>query len=72
MFWQVFFHPESLEKGWASTVTAMVFLGGAQLVCIGVLGQYVSRIYEEGKGRPLYLVAEDTAEKDGGGNAGTP
>lgn len=72
VFWQVFFHPESLEKGWASTVTAMVFLGGAQLVCIGVLGQYVSRIYEEGKGRPLYLVAEDTAEKDVGGNAGTP
>jgi dolichol-phosphate mannosyltransferase len=72
VFWQAFFRPEMLEKGWASIVSAMVFLGGAQLVCIGVLGQYVSRIYEEGKGRPLYLVAEDTAEKDGGGAAGTP
>lgn len=72
VFWMAFFRPERLERGWASIVAAMVFLSGAQLVSIGLLGQYVSRIYEEGKGRPLYLVAEDTAEEDGGGNAGTP
>ena len=66
VFWQAFFRPEQLVKGWASIVSAMVFLGGAQLVSIGLLGQYVSRIYEEGKGRPLYLVAEDTAENSKG------
>jgi dolichol-phosphate mannosyltransferase len=66
VFWQAFFRPEQLVKGWASIVSAMVFLGGAQLVSIGLLGQYVSRIYEEGKGRPLYLVSEDTAEEKNG------
>ena len=35
-------------------------LGGVQLVSIGLLGQYVSRIFEEGKRRPLYLVRTDT------------
>jgi dolichol-phosphate mannosyltransferase len=49
-----------LEKGWASLIAVMVFLGGVQLVSIGMLGQYVSRIFEEGKHRPLYLVREDT------------
>ena len=41
-------------------IAVMVFLGGVQLVCIGMLGQYVSRIFEEGKRRPLYLVRTDT------------
>ena len=54
------FRPESLEKGWASLIAVMVFLGGVQLVSIGMLGQYVSRIFEEGKHRPLYLVRQDT------------
>lgn len=58
--------PESLEKGWASLIAVMVFLGGVQLLSIGMLGQYVSRIFEEGKKRPLYLVRLDTKA----GNAG--
>ncbi|MGD9781377.1 MAG: glycosyltransferase family 2 protein [Kiritimatiellia bacterium] len=56
-------HPEGVEKGWASTITVMVFLGGVQLVSIGMLGQYVSRIFEEGKRRPLYLVRVDTKDE---------
>ena len=60
------FHPESLEKGWASLIAVMVFLGGVQLVSIGMLGQYVSRIFEEGKRRPLYLVRVDTKAGAGG------
>ncbi len=53
-------NPGSMQKGWASTIAVMVFLGGVQLVSIGMLGQYVSRIFEEGKRRPLYLVRTDT------------
>ena len=57
---QALLNPGSMEKGWASIIAVMVFLGGVQLVGIGMLGQYVSRIFEEGKRRPLYLVRVDT------------
>lgn len=57
---QALLNPGSMEKGWASIIAVMVFLGGVQLVGIGMLGQYVSRIFEEGKRRPLYLVRLDT------------
>lgn len=42
--------------GWASVVLAVVFLGGVQLVVMGVMGEYLARIYEEVKRRPLYVV----------------
>ena len=44
--------------GWAALFIAVLFLGGAQLVLIGVLGEYVGRIYGEAKRRPLYVVKE--------------
>ncbi len=44
--------------GWAATFLAVLFLGGAQLVLIGVLGEYLGRVYGEVKRRPLYLVRE--------------
>lgn len=44
--------------GWTSIMAFMLFLGGIQLVSLGLLGQYVSRIYEESKKRPLYVVWE--------------
>lgn len=44
--------------GWATLVVAILFLGGMQLMSIGILGEYVARIFTEVKGRPNYIVAE--------------
>lgn len=48
--------------GWASSVIPVYFLGGVQLLSLGVLGEYVARIYLETKRRPRYFVAETTGE----------
>jgi dolichol-phosphate mannosyltransferase len=50
---------EAFVKGWASTVVIMLFLGGVQLLTIGIIGEYLSRIYDEVKQRPLYVVRND-------------
>jgi glycosyltransferase involved in cell wall biosynthesis len=49
--------------GWTSVTAAVLLLGGAQLVFLGILGQYVGRMYDDVKARPLFLIAEDTQEQ---------
>lgn len=49
--------------GWASTVCIIVFIGGIQLFCLGVIGQYIGRTYTETKRRPHYIIS-GSSEKD--------
>jgi dolichol-phosphate mannosyltransferase len=57
LYWRIV-SPTSPLTGFASIVIAIFFLGSVQLVSIGILGEYVGRIYEEVKGRPVYVLAE--------------
>lgn len=45
-------------EGWTALMIAVLFMGGAQLIAIGVIGAYIGRIYQESKDRPLYVVRE--------------
>jgi dolichol-phosphate mannosyltransferase len=51
-------------SGQATTLIMVLFLGGVQLICLGILGEYLSRIYDEVKGRPLYIVREAPGNDD--------
>jgi glycosyltransferase involved in cell wall biosynthesis len=58
--------------GWTSLAAAVLVLGGAQLVFLGIMGQYLGRMYDDVKQRPLYFVASDTRaaeRRDGPGNS---
>jgi glycosyltransferase involved in cell wall biosynthesis len=53
-----FFTMHKQVTGFTTTIVCVLFLGGVQLVAIGILGEYIGRIYEEIKQRPLYVVSE--------------
>lgn len=57
LYWRIFV-PNSPLTGFTIVLMATFFLGAVQLVSIGILGEYIGRIYEEVKGRPLYTLAE--------------
>ncbi|MGB3262893.1 MAG: glycosyltransferase family 2 protein [Microcoleus sp.] len=57
LYWRLF-SPGAALTGLTIIIMAIFFLGAVQLVSIGILGQYIGRIYEEVKGRPLYTLAE--------------
>ena len=66
MIWLIiskFVNPHATIAGWTSLLVVVLFLGGIQLISIGVLGEYMGRIYRETKHRPLYVV-DDTWRSD--------
>lgn len=55
---QRIFFPATVQPGWASILAAMLFFNGITLLMLGIIGEYIGRIYDEAKGRPLYLIRE--------------
>ncbi len=49
--------------GWASTMCVIIFIGGIQLMCLGIIGEYLGKTYMETKNRPQYIVARSNIEK---------
>ncbi len=45
-----------MVPGWATLAALILIIGGLQLICLGLIGQYISRIFEESKKRPLYFL----------------
>ena len=45
-------------QGWASVMLSVLFMGGVQLICLGIVGEYIARIFEQIKQRPLYIIEE--------------
>ena len=64
-----------MERGWASLMCVMLFLFGIVLIVLGIIGEYIARIFEEVKGRPLYVICEkegDLAEPSRSGSRPDP
>jgi dolichol-phosphate mannosyltransferase len=55
----------TVPQGWASTVAVILFIGGTQLIMLGILGEYLGRVYDEVRQRPLYVVRSRTGFSDG-------
>lgn len=51
-------------SGWASTVSIICFIGAVQLICLGVVGEYIGKIYMEVKARPRYIISDRTPTED--------
>lgn len=58
------FAPEVTIEGWTFMVISVLFIGGIQLIMLGVLGSYIGRIYTESQARPLYMVKKVYGDKD--------
>ncbi len=58
-----FFHPELTVPGWTTLVLSVLFIGGIQIIILGIIGSYIGRIYNEVLRRPLYIIESISAPK---------
>src|SRR5262249_11144668 len=63
VYWRIFQQASPLI-GFSTIAAAVFFLGAVQLLCLGILGEYLGRVYEEVKGRPIFTVKEVSHEMD--------
>lgn len=59
-FYMHVFYQAELVPGWTSLILSLMAFGAMNLFCLGIIGEYVGRIYEQSKQRPLYLIDADT------------
>lgn len=55
IFYAIIAHPDTIVPGWTSLVIVVLILSGVQIMFVGLIGEYIARIFEEAKGRPLYF-----------------
>jgi len=66
-FLRVFGMVDLAPPGWSAIAVSVTFLGGVQLLAVGVLGEYVGRVFEQGKGRPTFIIKETSMDQARGG-----
>ena len=52
----------NLQKGWSSMMIVLLFFGSLQMIFLGIIGEYLGRIFDETKNRPLYYIEEYTTK----------
>lgn len=57
-------HPDASVTGWASMISIMLFMGGIQLLSLGIIGKYISKIFLETKKRPVFIVKEQDSNRE--------
>ena len=59
-----FFITKDVVPGWTSMILAVLFIGGVQLICIGIIGEYISRLSANVRNRPLYIIGNTNFENE--------
>ena len=64
ILWTILARPARILPGWSSIMIVVLILSGVQIVFVGLIGEYIARIFEESKGRPLYFFKQPPAPRD--------